>query len=156
MQSIVILRSLLEQISGFDEALRAMEDLDVLFRLTFRTRFCFVSEPLVRIDRTPSRPHGLCEEFNTRNDRKYDDLRRVYCRWLTMPEVTGTDYQQSICRLLRLLSYDSAESKMHEFRVGPTLREIGRLRDIGDSYLTIIRTFFSRKIAKLRRQPLFQ
>jgi glycosyltransferase involved in cell wall biosynthesis len=150
MQSILVLRSLLDEVHGFDEALRAMEDLDVLFRLTFRTRFCFVAEPLVRIDRTPSRPHGLCEEFATRNDRKYEDLQRVYTRWLAMNEVSGTEYQQPICGLLRLISYDSAESKLHEFRIRPTLREISRLREIGDSYPTIISTFVSRKIAKLR------
>lgn len=154
MQSLLLLRSLLEEINGFDEALMAMEDLDVLFRLTFKTRFCFVAEPLVRIDRTPSRPHGLCESFATRNDRKYDDLRRVYTRWLAMAEVAGTEYPRPIGGLLRMLCYDSAESKLHELRIGPALREIAQLRDIGDSYPTIISTFFSRKMAKLRGRSL--
>jgi glycosyltransferase involved in cell wall biosynthesis len=150
MQSLMLRRSLLEDIGGFDEGLIAMEDLDVLFRLTFKTKFCFVAEPLVRIDRTPSRPHGLCESFATRNDRKYDDLRRVYTRWLMMPETAGTEYERSINGLLRLLSYDSAECKLHELRIRPALTEIGRLREIGDSYPAIIGTFFSRKLAKMR------
>ncbi len=149
LQSIIVLRSLLQE-TAFDEALRAMEDLDVLFRLTFRTRFCFVAEKLVCIDRKPSRPHGLCEEFAKRNDQTYNDLRRIYSRWLTMPEVKGTDYQRRIRELLRLVSYGCAESNIHQLRIGPALREIGRLRDIGDSYPAIIGTFFSRKIAKLR------
>jgi glycosyltransferase involved in cell wall biosynthesis len=153
LQGIVILRSLLEEVNGFDEHLRAMEDLDVLFRLTFRTRFCFVAEELVCIDRTPSRPHGLCEEFAKRNDRTYDDLRRVYTRWLTMPEVTGTDYGRRISELLREVSYGCAESNIHQLRIRPALREIGRLREIGDTYPAIIGTFLSRKIAKLRSRP---
>ena len=122
MQSILVLRSLLGQINGFDEGVETMEDLDVLFRMTFKTRFCFVSEPLMRIDRSPSRPHGLCEAFGTRSDRKYEDLGRIYRRWLTMPEVVGTGYERTICDLLRLLAFDSTESKLHEFRVRPALR----------------------------------
>jgi glycosyltransferase involved in cell wall biosynthesis len=151
MQSLMVMRSLLERIDGFDEGLKVMEDLDVLFRLTFRTRFCFVAEPLVRIDRTPTRPHGLCELFASRNDRKYDDLRRVYGRWLTMPEIVGTEYQLRIRELLRILCYDSVENKIHQFRVGPALREISRLRNLGDTYFTIALKLSSRKVRKLRR-----
>lgn len=151
MQSVLVSRSLIEEVNGFNENLRVMEDLDVLFRLTFKTRFCFVAEPLVRIDRSPSRPHGLCESFSRRDDRKYDDLRRVYIGWLKMPEVGGTFYQRRVSELLRLLCYDSTASKLREFRIGPALEEIGRLNELGDSYLSIFDNLISFKIEKVRR-----
>lgn len=150
MQSLMVLRSLLLGINGFDEGLKVMEDLDVLFRLTFKTRFAFVAEPLVQIDRSPSRPHGLCEIFATRSDRKYDDLRRVYQNWLRMPEVLQTDYEWRISQLLKVLSYDSLENKMHRFRVGPAVREMSALNQLGDSYGSIILNLYSRKMRKLR------
>ncbi len=154
MQSILVLRSLLGQINGFDEGVKTMEDLDALFRLTFRTRFCFVSEPLMRIDRSPSRPHGLCETFGIRGDRKYDDLRRIYCAWLTMPEVSGTGYEDVIHNLLRLLSYDSAESKLHDLRHAARISEkCGHLHEeLGESYPTVLAKLVSRKIGKVRRR----
>jgi glycosyltransferase involved in cell wall biosynthesis len=151
IQSTVVLRSLLDEIKGFDEGIRIMEDLDAFFRLTFKTKFCFVSDPLVRIDRNPYRTDGLCELFETRNDRKYDDLRRVYTRWLAMPEVIGTKYEHAIRKSLRLLCYDSAESKIRDFRVRAALPEFGRLRALGESYASIGFNLTSRKIRKLTR-----
>lgn len=149
--STLVLRSLLEGIKGFDEGITLMEDLDVFFRLTFKTRFCFVSAPLVRVDRKPYRMDGLCKLFETRNDRKYDDLRRVYTRWLTMPEVIGTKYEHSIRKSLRLLCYESAESKIRDFRVRAGLSELARLSALGEGCASIVFNLTSRKIRKLSR-----
>jgi glycosyltransferase involved in cell wall biosynthesis len=151
IQSTVVLKSLVDEIKGFDEGVSIMEDLDAFFRLTFKTEFCFVSDPLVRIDRSPGRPNALCELFTTRNDRKYEDLRRVHTRWLSMPEVEGTKYEHSIRRSLRLLCYESAESSIRGFRVRAALREFARLRALQESYTSIVFNLTSRKIRKLRR-----
>ena len=64
VQSLLLLRSLIEYPNGFDERLVVAEDTDLLFRLAFKTKFCFVNECLVRIDRTPSREVGLMELFS--------------------------------------------------------------------------------------------
>jgi glycosyltransferase involved in cell wall biosynthesis len=152
IQSTLVLKSLLDEIEGFDEGITIMEDLDVFFRLTFKTRFCFVSDLLVRIDRSPYRTDRLCNLFAARNDRKYDDLRRVHTRWLSMPEVIGTKYAQSIRESLRLLCYDSMESKIRDFRVRAALCELPRLRALGESYGSMVFNLTSRKIRKLRRQ----
>jgi glycosyltransferase involved in cell wall biosynthesis len=151
VQSILVLRSLLEEIHGFDERITIMEDQDVFFRLTFKTRFCFVSDSLVRIDRNPHRTDGLCELFGTRNDRKYADLRRLHGRWLSMPEVIGSRYEHLIRESLRLVCYDSIEGKIRDFRIRAALGEIGRLRALGDGYADIVFKLTSRKIRKLRR-----
>lgn len=151
--SFLVLRSLLQDLNGFDEALALAEDVDLMFRLAFRTRFCFVAEPLVRIDRAPSRAIALCNLFSTRDDRNFESFVRLYTNWLAMPQVAGTEYEMPIRKELRLVHYSSTEAKIHEFRTAEALREISRLRAIGDSYPSIIRTLLTRKIEKMRRRP---
>lgn len=127
------------------------EDSDVFFRLSLKTGFCFVAEPLVRLS-TPSGA-GLHSWYSTRDDRKYQSLQRLYTKWATMPELAGTGYERAVRELLRLVCYDSAECKLHDFRMGPALREIARLRGLGDSYPSIVSMLLSRKISKLLRSP---
>jgi glycosyltransferase involved in cell wall biosynthesis len=148
-QSLLVRRSLLEGISGFDEALVVREDTDVLFRLSFRTRFCFAREPLVRIDRSPFRD-GLCNLYLDEEDLIYECLELLYSKWLDMFEVRGTEYEAPIREMLRLMFYDSAESKIHHLRITSAFRQIGRLRCIEGSYSSIYTTLLTRKIRKLR------
>ena len=150
--SILVRRSLLTEINGFDSGMVVREDTDVLFRLSFMTKFCFVAETLVEIDRDPSREIGLCNLFATRDDRIYDSLERLWSKWLALPEVSGSKYEDTVREKLRDIYYDSAECKIHQLRIGPALQEIGQLREIGDHYPMIFATFLSRKIAKLRRR----
>jgi hypothetical protein len=76
----------------------------------------------------------------------------MYTKWLALPEVAGTTYERRVRELLRDIFYQSAECKIHRLRIGLALREIGRLRGMGDSYPVIVATMLSRKIAKLRRR----
>ena len=149
-QSLLVRRSLLEEIKGFDERLPVREDTDVLFRLSFRTRFCFVAGPLVRIDRTPSRD-GLCNLYLTKDGRIYDCLEKLYSKWLSLPEVRGADYERPVRELLRAVHLESTEFNIRRFRMGRALRQIRRLRAMGDSYTSLVTTLAQRKIAKLRR-----
>jgi glycosyltransferase involved in cell wall biosynthesis len=149
--SLLIRRSLFQKPDPFDTAMVVREDTDVYFRLSLKTRFCFVSEPLVRIDRSPSRPVALCDVFVARDDRKYECLERMYNNWLKLPEVVGSEYEQPVRKKLREIYFDSAECKFHERRVRPALRELGRLNSMGYGYISIFATLISRKISKLRR-----
>jgi glycosyltransferase involved in cell wall biosynthesis len=148
--SLLVRRSLFEDIGGFDETLIVGEDSDMVFRLSFGTKFCFVAKPLVEVDRTPSRI-GLCDLYTTRDDRKYDSFERRYTKWLAMPEVAGTQYERPIRETLREFRYDSAEAKIHQLRIGPALGEIGRISAMGESYISVFTTLLRRKLAKIRR-----
>ena len=150
-QSLLVRRELLEGADGFDHALVLREDVDVLFRLSFRTKFCFTSEPLVRIDRNPSRSVGLCNLYSQADDRVFDSLRTLYSNWLTLPVVAGSEYERPVRELLRENYFSSAESKIRRRRLGPALREIRRMRTMGDGYASLVFTLARRKIAKLRR-----
>jgi len=149
-QSLMVRHALLAEPNGFDEALTLREDTDVLFRLSFRTKFCFVAEPLVRIDRALSRD-GLCTLYGKADDRVFDSLERSYTKWLAMPEVGGTGYEKQIREMLRLICYSSAEAKIREFRIAAAFREIRRLKAMGNSYPSLLFGLLSRKIKKLRR-----
>jgi len=148
--SLLVSHSLLDELNGFDESLIVGEDADLVFRLSLRTKFCFVAEPLVEVDRTPSR-RGLCDLYTTRDDRKYDSFERRYNKWLGMPEIAGTRFERSIRDTLRRFRYDSAEAKLHQFRIMPALGEIGRIRAMGESYVSVVATLLRRKLAKIGR-----
>ena len=149
--TLLLRRSLLCEVRGFDEALFIGEDHDLVFRLSFKTKFCFVAEPLTRVDRNPSRGVGLFNLIATRDDRKYDSLQRLYAKWLAAPELTGSAYQPGIRELLRRTYYSSAAAKIHDLRVGPAVRTIAGLRELGDSYSSIISTLIRNKVEKFRR-----
>jgi glycosyltransferase involved in cell wall biosynthesis len=149
--TLLLRRSLLCEGRGFDEALFIGEDHDLIFRLSFKTKFCFVAEPLTRVDRDPSRGVGLCNLIASRDDRKYDSLQRLYAKWLATPELTGSAYQPRIRELLRRTYYSSTAAKIHDLRVGPAVRTIAGLRELGDSYSSIISTLVRNKVKKFRR-----
>ena len=151
IQSVIVRRSLLQMVGGFDEAVTVMEDMDLFFHLSFRTKFCYLAEPLVRIDRSPSRPDPLCSYFSSRNPRADEDLRHIYQSWLLMREVIGTDYERETRRVIRLLSFNSVESGLRSMDLPRVFRAIQRLRDDGDTYGRIVTTLVARKVAKLRR-----
>jgi len=151
-QSLLVRRALVQDHDGFDPAMPISEDLDLLFRLTFKTNFCFVADHLVQIDRAPSRPIPLTGMYASREDRKYESLKWLYTKWLALPEVAGTAYERRVRGLLREVFFDSIEAKLHNFRMGPALREIVELQRLGTSYIFTTATLFSRKLEKLHRR----
>jgi len=61
VQSMLIRRELLQRLGGFDERLRVGEDTKLIYDLAFETPFAYVDEPLVLLERSPSR-HGLVDD----------------------------------------------------------------------------------------------
>lgn len=152
--SFMIRRALLDGGGAFDPSLVIGEDTDLFFRLSFKTKFCFVAEPLVGIDRDPGRTVGLCNLYFTRDDRKYESLQKRFAKWMAMPEVRGTEYEPPARETLRMLCYDSAECKIHDFRLVAALLEINRLNALGESYASVFKNLFSRKMRKLKGLPV--
>ena len=54
VQTCLVRADLIREIGGFDPKLRYSEDHDFLFRLALKTKFCYVSMPMVLIDRSPA------------------------------------------------------------------------------------------------------
>jgi glycosyltransferase involved in cell wall biosynthesis len=149
VQSLLVLRSLVEYPNGFDERIVVAEDTDLLFRLAFNTKFCFVNERLVRIDRTPSRGVGLMELFSRSDDRAFGSMEHVFQKWISLPDNMDPDLRQTLEEKLKLLYYDWIATKLYRFRYAKAFEIAGRLKAKGDSNKMICRTLASRAKRKI-------
>jgi len=155
VQSLLVLRSLVEYPNGFDERIVVSEDTDLLFRLAFKTKFCFVNERLVRIDRTPSREVGLMELFSTRDDRAFGSREHIFQKWIGLPENMDQELRQKLKEMLKLLYYGWLVAKLYRFRYVKAFELARRIKATGDTNKMIYRTLASRvkrKIASLINQ----
>lgn len=139
VQSLLVLRSLIEDLNGFDERLIVAEDTDLLFRLAFKTNFCFVNERLVRIDRTPSRKVGLMELFSRSDDRGFGSNERVLQKWICLPNM-DPDLRRTLQERLKLLYYDWLIATLYRFRYVKALQIAGRIKAAGDTNKMIYQT----------------
>jgi glycosyltransferase involved in cell wall biosynthesis len=151
VQSLLVQRSLLEELEGFDETMVVAEDTDLLFRLTFKTRLCFAAAPLVRIDRTPDRPVGLMEIFSNRDDRGFACMERMWKKWLTLPELEDLETRQYIRESMRHMYYNWAIARLYQLRLMGALGKMNDLRAMGEDSVTIAETLGARAARKLRR-----
>ena len=150
VQSLIVRRSLLTQLGGFDEAM-LFDDTDLILRLALKTRFCFVSEPLVKIDRTPSRPR-LSEDFSLPSDKTFSAKERMYRKWLSLPEVADSGICSQIHDNLRGLYYDWMIRKFYQFRFSEAIGKMKQARETGESYLRILSTLAFRAGRKMGRK----
>lgn len=149
--SLLIRKTILDEVGCFDEGLTIREDTDLVFRLAAKTNFCFVREAVTQIDRTPTRSIGLCNLYDSRSDVVFQCSERIYIKWLEMPEVRCTQYEPRIRELLLRAYYDSIESMIHQIRFKPALRNLQRLRARGQGCIRILITLVIRKIQKINR-----
>lgn len=152
VQSLLVRRSIAQALAGFDESMIVSEDTDFLFRLGLATRICFVTAPMVHIDRALSRGSGLCDMYSSRDDRVFESATHFYAKLLAMPEVAGGKYDEPVRNLYRRTLYDSIESKLHNLRIAAALREALRLRHLGEGSISVLGTLFSRRLSKVRRK----
>ena len=149
VQSLLVLRSLVEHPNGFDERIVVAEDTDLLFRLAFKTKFCFVNECLVSIDRTPSREVGLMELFSRGDDRAFGSRAHVLQKWICLPENMDPGLRRMLEEWLKGQYYDWLVTKLYRFRYVKAFEIAGRIRATGDSNKTICRTLASRAKRKI-------
>jgi glycosyltransferase involved in cell wall biosynthesis len=78
VQTMLARADLVKQLEGMDATLRYGEDDDFVFRLACQSKFCYVSLPMVLIDRTPpeKRHTGVGSNFDKRAFRLEMNLRR--------------------------------------------------------------------------------
>lgn len=149
IQSLLVLRSLVEYPNGFDERIVVTEDTDLLFRLAFKTKFCFVNERLVRIDRTPSREVGMMELFSRGDDRAFSSREHVLQKWICLPENMDPGLRRMLEQWLKGLYYDWLLTKLYRFRYMKAFEIAGRIKATGDNNKTICRTLASRAKRKI-------
>lgn len=149
VQSLLIRRSLLSEIGGFDENLAVAEDADLIFRLCLKTRFCFVSERLVSIDATPSVPR-LTDLIAHKNDQVFASYEYRYRKWLAMTGY-GREIREEILAQLAQLYYDWMISGLARLSAGTLLAKWRALRRLEISGRAISAALCGRAAAKAAR-----
>lgn len=148
VQSLLVLRSLVNEIDGFDEGLGVSEDDDLVFRLSLKTRFCAVSEPLVTIDR--SRNHSrLIDVFRTNEERRFISSELFLIKVLAYPEALGGDLYRALEKQLVQLYFDWVMARAAELNLASVMKSVGKLHDRGLGYGAILKTVSSRVRRKL-------
>ena len=135
-QSLLVLRSLLNDLGGFDENLGLSEDRDLIFRLSFKTRFCFISTPLVSIGRTPD-VQRLTSLLSRKDDQSYKWLELAHKKMLSRPELVDHEIRETIKNELIAIYYGWARERIGNLRFLITLHIIRKIRKMGPSYSTI-------------------
>jgi glycosyltransferase involved in cell wall biosynthesis len=148
VQSLLVRRSLINELGGFDEAMVVAEDTDLLLRLALKTKFCFVSEPLVKIDRTSSRPR-LMDLFSQNSEKVFSSKEHMFRKWLTLPEMTDPEIRSQISDSLRGLYVDWTIRKLHQFRVFEAFAKTRQARSAGESYSRILSKLAFRAARKI-------
>jgi glycosyltransferase involved in cell wall biosynthesis len=150
VQSLLVLRSIVMEVGGFDESLKHSEDRDLIFKMSFKTEFCYVAAPLVDIDRTeaiarlttPSRAWDreafLCNELSLR-------------KMLEFPELKDGEIRQRIGEELLLFYYNHAAQGVRNLDLGVVREGVQRIHREGLSYPRIWQNLLVRAAKKLLR-----
>lgn len=156
--TLLVRRSLFNELGGFDKAMIVGEDTDLFFRLALKTEFCFVAEPLVKVDRSPSRSVSLKELFDRSDDKAFSSKERMYRKWLALPEFADPALRSRILGLLRGLYDDWMVRNIYQFNFLAMFEKMKLAKEIGVSCLEIFSTLVfraGRRITRLRTQQDF-
>jgi glycosyltransferase involved in cell wall biosynthesis len=148
VQSLLVRRSIINEIGGFDEAMVVAEDTDLSLRLAFKAKFCFVSEPLVRIDRATSRPR-LFDLFSQNSEKMFSSKEHMFRKWLSLPEMTNPEVRVQIYQSLRSLYDDWTISKLYQFRFFEAFTKMRQAKRTGGSYSRILSKLASRAARRI-------
>ncbi|MGD0544240.1 MAG: glycosyltransferase [Candidatus Acidiferrales bacterium] len=150
IQSLLVRRSLLIGIGGFDETVNLGEDTDMIFRLALASNFCFVSEPLVRIDRAPSASR-LSEQYSPGQEKYYDCVEYLCRKWMALDTAADLEIREHLLNLTRRIYYGWTITELYRHNLAGALQKVDHLRGTGESYPRIVYTLFIRATRKLSR-----
>ena len=86
VQTLIIHRDVVDRAGLFDPHLRIFEDNDFAFQVGLHTKYCYVNETLVEIDRAPGRPEGLIELY-AREGFRLEQQQYEHEKWLAEGEI---------------------------------------------------------------------
>lgn len=98
MQTMVARRALVTSIGGFDPRFLVSQDTDFIYRLACVTKFCYVNQALVDIDRTQERTLGLTTNFGRTSLRRLETLEAIFEKWIGL--TSRADLRKKIRRQL--------------------------------------------------------
>lgn len=154
--SLVVSRALLLSVDGFDESMSNEEDIDLLFRLALATKFCFVSLPLIEIDRNPT--NSRLTDAYTSPQSRFQHAEKLYGyaeyrlrKWMALPNGVDLNTRITIRCRQRDVYYGWAVTNLYKRNFLIAFEKIGQLRAMGISRSEITLTLLFRAMRKLGR-----
>ena len=151
VQSMLARRSLVQESGGFDEELIVNEDRDLVFKLSFRTQFCYVSATLVSIDRSPATTR-LCRIDPMRDREVFIWHELSLKKMLALPELQEPWVRQRIRQELEMLYYNQATKGVREFAPRLTMDAVRKIHSLDQSYPFIASALVARAARSLLRR----
>lgn len=170
VQSLLVSRSLISEVGAFDDSLNRaagncssslssgvsasqvadFEDRGLVLKLARRTKLCYVVIPLVSIDRTPDCPR-LTGLLHHKTDHTYASFERLYTEMLAQPDLMDRDTAQMVHGELMGQLYGAVAERISTLKLRSAVRYIKKIRNMNQSYWTIVCTLFPRAGRKLSR-----
>ena len=135
VQSLLVRRALLLKVNCLDENLEIGEDTDLIFRLSFHTRFCVIGEPLVQIDRSTSLSRLM--DLYQIPDIAYRNIQLRLEQWLAMPELVEKEIHGQIRGQLIEMFYNWAIAKLYRWEFAEALQKLRLIRTNDNSWIRI-------------------
>jgi hypothetical protein len=144
------LRSVLNEVGGFDEDLAIAEDRDLLFKLCFVTQFCYVAAPLVNIDRREEIPR-LTSLSPVLDRQEFLSLESSLRKMLGDPKLQDGEIRRIIQNELLILYHNRAAAGMRNLDWLVMSEGLRRIHREGQSYSRICGTLLLRAVRKFMR-----
>ena len=111
-QTVIARADLVRRVGGYDPLMRFSEDYDFVFKMSLETKFCYVGNPMVLIDRTPSptRHQGAGLNWQKKEFKLRMDERRLE-RQLKLTEGLEPDIRKAARENMR--SHYSKWTNLH-------------------------------------------
>ena len=150
VQSMLVLRQLLIDVGGFDDHLKLNEDRELVFRLSFKTKFCAIPDALVRVDRSPKIPR-LTDACSERTDEVFEWNERVWQTMLANPCLDDPAIRESLRHELMNVYYDGAAWKAQAMKLRSAWTYLARIHKMRTSYPRIFVVIATRAMKKALR-----
>jgi glycosyltransferase involved in cell wall biosynthesis len=158
VQSILARTSLVRAAGGFDENLYLGEDHDFAFRLGLATGFCFVSAPMVDIDRNPARAVGMIEMWD-QDAIRLEQRQLRYEKWLRLCGGNDPELKKILTKTLTDIHSEWANLFLAKGDYGQAFRSIdkavsyrGKAQTLGKWLLIHLSPQLVRRMVVWRRQ----
>ncbi len=149
VQSLLVKKCLVEGKDSFDLRLKVGEDTDFLFRLCFKTNFCFVNKPLVNVDATPN-PSRLTSLFSSNRDLVFDAMELKFKKWISFLE--ARQEQQLMDRIeseLKVLYGDYLNESLKSLKYHKFVETLKKLNRLGEGKFKVLGKIIKRFVRKL-------
>ena len=148
VQSMLARRDLLLKSGGFRQDMRFSEDTELIFRMSFQTKYCAVTKALVVIDRSGDIPR-LMDQMHKKSDAMYCWLERAYVGMLQAPELTDPVVRRDLEKILDDLYMGWASERLQRLRIVSAFHAVRKGKAIGRSYGSMARLLAMRLWRKL-------